>query len=373
MDAAVKNRRKLRINCPVRCSLTAIGLALTGLYFALRGNNELMLAVSEGFVRPYHAAAGKICSLFPFSVAELFYTAAVIGGICYLAYQVRAILRGKRAAFVLRRTALTALSFAALFYGGFCLLWGVYYHSFDFEELSGLSAEPVSTEDLTAVTTWFAALVNDYADSVPRDKNGLYCGDTDDILERSAGIYSGAEEIFPFLKAEPLRPKAMVFSEIMSKMNFTGFFFPYTGEANLNVNAPFCFLACTAAHEIAHQRGVAAEDEANFVAVLACLESGDTDFVYSGALMGYLYLSNALYSADSLAYYDVATKLCDEAKADLQANNEYWAGYETRAAEISESVYTAFLQSHGDDRGMQSYGACVDLLTAYYIEEALSA
>ena len=372
METAAEKRR-LRINCPVRCALAVLGAALTGLYFALRGNSELMLAVSEGFVRPYHAAAGKICSLFPFSVAELFYAAAVIGGICYLAHQIRALFKGRGAALVLRRTALTIFACAAMFYGGFCLLWGVYYHSFDFEELSGLAAEPVSTEDLAAVTAYFASMVNDCADSVPRDENGLYCGDTDDILNRSAGIYGGAEEIFPFLKAEPLRPKAMVFSEIMSKMNFTGFFFPFTGEANLNVNAPFCFLACTAAHEIAHQRGVAAEDEANFVAVLASLESGDADFVYSGALMGYLYLSNALYSADSLAYYDVAATLCGEAKADLRANNDYWAQYKTKTAEISESVYTGFLYSHGDDRGMQSYGACVDLLTAYYIEEALGA
>ena len=57
-------------------------------------------------------------------------------------------------------------------------------------------------------------------------------------------------------------------------------------------------------------------------------------------------------------------------RADLESNSAYWANYETKAAQVSETVYTGFLQSHGQSLGMQSYGACVDLLVARYIEEA---
>ena len=63
-----------------------------------------------------------------------------------------------------------------------------------------------------------------------------------------------------------------------------GFFFPFTGEANLNVDSPECLLPATIAHELAHVRGVAPEQTANFVAILACDTSGDPLYAYSGYL-----------------------------------------------------------------------------------------
>ena len=62
------------------------------------------------------------------------------------------------------------------------------------------------------------------------------------------------------------------------------------------------------------------------------------------------------------------TSLSESVRADLRTNNAYWAQFETKAADVSEKVYESFLQTYGDDRGMQSYGACVDLLTVYYLD-----
>ena len=47
------------------------------------------------------------------------------------------------------------------------------------------------------------------------------------------------------------------------------------------------------------------------------------------------------------------------------------AAYSSRfqVAEAAEAVYTGFLQSYGQQLGMQSYGACVDLLVADYVEQ----
>jgi len=129
-------------------------------------------------------------------------------------------------------------------------------------------------------------------------------------------------------------------------------------------------LPSTCAHEIAHQRGIAPEDEANFVAVLACMQSDDIEFKYSAALLAYVHLGNALYSVDRDAHAEVYYTLNDAVHADLEMNSLYWDKYETKTAEVSEAVYTGFLQSHGETLGMRSYGACVDLLVAHYYEEA---
>jgi hypothetical protein len=52
--------------------------------------------------------------------------------------------------------------------------------------------------------------------------------------------------------------------------------------------------------------------------------------------------------------------------ADIIANNEYWAQFETPVSEISDKVYDEFLKGYGQELGVQSYGAVVDLLLAYF-------
>ena len=58
----------------------------------------------------------------------------------------------------------------------------------------------------------------------------------------------------------------------MSYANIGGMFFPFTMESNINVDNPFFVVPWTMAHELAHQCGFMREDEANFIAYLACKE-----------------------------------------------------------------------------------------------------
>ena len=152
----------------------------------------------------------------------------------------------------------------------------------------------------------------------------------------------------------------------MSWINFTGFFFPFTGEANLNVDSPECLLPATIAHELAHVRGIAPEQTANFVAILACDTCGDALYAYSGYLLGYIHLSNALYSASYDRWLAVAQGLCETASEDLRANNAYWRQFDSPVSEAADSAYSGFLQSYDQELGSRSYGAVVDLLVAYY-------
>ena len=85
--------------------------------------------------------------------------------------------------------------------------------------------------------------------------------------------------------------------------------------------------------------------------------------------MAYIYLGNALHKADYEVWYALYERICPEARLDLNAHNAYWAQFDTPVQEASNKIYEAFLETYGDDRGMQSYGACVDLLVAYYIDK----
>lgn len=157
----------------------------------------------------------------------------------------------------------------------------------------------------------------------------------------------------------------------MSYIYFTGFFFPFTGEANVNTDSPPAFFASTVAHELAHQRGVAKEQEANFVAVLVCLRNDDPDYTYSAALMAYTYLSDALAGADRAAWEEIHAALPETVMRDLEVERQYWQRFDTSVQKVSNVVYENFLYSYDQELGLRSYGACVDLLVNYYYESAL--
>lgn len=352
--------------CPACHAVLLISLAWLAAYFLLRENRAVMNFLCKALVRPWHAFAGRLFSAVPFSVTEwVILFLAALGVVLLVLLIVRLIRRRWAKAY---RTGMTILSVSAAMFALFCLWWGVLYYSDSFTEQAGLERRNISVQELETVTRYFAEQASSAGEHVERGEDGVFRADKSDIFRRSPDIYGGAEQIFPCLAAPAVRAKPVLLSRLLSYIRYTGFFFPYTAEANLNADSPACLLPSTIAHELAHLRGVAREDEANFCAVVACMESGDEDYRYSGALLAYIYLGNALYRADYDAWREVYSTLSENVRADLRANNDYWARFETPAADVSEKVYESFLQTYGDDRGMQSYGACVDLLTVYYLD-----
>ena len=92
-----------------------------------------------------------------------------------------------------------------------------------------------------------------------------------------------------------------------------------------------------------------------------------TDYAYSGWLLGYVHLGNALYSADRDRWQEIYAGLPDAVRADLLHNNAYWAQYEDAPAKkVANKVYDGLLKTYGDKNGMRSYGTVVDLLVVYY-------
>ena len=367
MEQRVKKKIRFRDLAPARLIVTAAALLAVGLCYLLRGNAALMARVCAKITRPYHVFMGKLCAGVPFSAAELIWAAAVVFAVVYLIVQTVLLIRRKGRWRRLWATLLTLAMLASLFWAGFSLLWSPVYYAPTFADRSGVSDGPVSAEDLAAVTKYFVARANLYAQEVERDQDGLFTADRASVLDRAAGVYGSAAALWPFLEGDSLRPKPVLCSKILSLIDFTGFFFPMTGEANLNMDSPVCLLPATAEHEISHQRGVAREQECNFLAVAACMASDDPDFRYSGALMAYIYLGNALASADPDAWREAHAALSEQVKADLAANSAYWAPYQDTAAQkTSNKVYSSFLVDNGQTLGLQSYGACVDLLVNYY-------
>ena len=350
--------------------IAAVSAALILLHLLTRDNHALMVWVSERLVRPVHRALAVLNDHLPFSVAELLIGLAVIAVLVYIIYTIIKLIRCGGRLKRLYAAVINLLAAGLAVYAGFCMLWGVYYYGDDFMTRSGLKNDNISVEQLETVTEYFAALVNEYSSQVPRDADGNYVADRDAILRRSNEVYANVEETLPCLSGPAVRAKGVYFSRVMSYTDFTGFFFPFTAEANVNTDFPPALFASTVAHELAHQRGVAKEQEANFAAVLAGLEYGDAEYCYSACMLAYTHLGNALYSADYDAWKSIYLTLNEDVRRDFAANREYWAQFETPVQKVSNTVYEGFLHSYDQTMGLKSYGACVDLLVNYYYEQA---
>ncbi len=356
-----KNHKKLHI-------WLGADLAVLGLYLALRHDRGLMNGFTDRITTPLKGALGRLCALTSLSVMELLYVLAGAAALVYVVGSVIAVVkargrRGQRAYGALLLAADVCLTVYALF----CLMWGVNYWTDSFQDRSGITAQPVAAEDLEAVTAYFAQQLADTADSVPRDENGLYAVPKAQILSESRLVYGGVTEQFPFLDFRDTGVKAVRCSRFMSIMGFTGVYFACIGESNVNVDSPACLLPSTVAHELAHQRGIAWEQECNFLGVLASVTSGMPDYVYSGWLLGFIHLGNALYETDPEAYWAIRNALPETVSADLRDNNAYWDQFRDNVVEkVSDTVYDAALKSYGDANGMKSYSMVVELLVAYY-------
>ena len=356
--------------CPAAHAIALLSAALIAVFFAQKNNTPLMRRLSLEVVHPLHRRLAVLSAGLPFSLAELLYALVIGGTLVYIIIElVRLLRRGERLR-RLYRLLLRLLALVLAVYALFCMLWGVYYYGDDFVARSGLETEKISAEDLELVTLYFAARANEYAPQVPRDGEGLCRTDRAEVLRRSPTLYRQAAERFPVLAGPEIPAKGMFFSRLMSIIDFTGFFCPFTAEANVNMDFPEALFAATVAHELSHQRGVAKEQEANFTAVLASLENGDPDYCYSACLMAYIHLSNALAGVNRPAAQLIRDGLDPGVQLDLAANNAYWKQFEGPVQTVTDAVYEGFLQSYDQKLGMRSYGACVDLLVNYYRDAA---
>ena len=354
--------------CPLGHCLALLSGAVILLHLLTRGDHALMERLSERLIRPMHRSLASLTAYLPFSLAELIITLMVLGNLLYIGRGLLLFLRKKGDRATAYRMLITPLTSVLTIYALFCAMWGPFFYGDDFTTRSGLSETPVSVEELAAVTEYFADLANEYSGLVSRDEQGICSVDRQAVLSRSSNIFDAVEESFPSLAGPDVEAKPIFFSRITSYLDFTGFFFPITGEANVNMDFPPSLFASTVAHEISHQRGVAREEEANFVAVLASLESGDADYVYSAALLAYTHLGNALNEADYDVWLEIYHSLDDFVLMDFAQNRGYWQQFESPVQTVSNTVYEGFLHSYDQHLGLKSYGACVDLLVNYYYD-----
>ena len=352
--------------CPVAHTVALVSAVVILLHLALRDHQPLMARIFNRLIRPLHEKLALLWDkLGYYSAAEVLIWGFIVFLLTALIWRLVKLIRGDRWRNLYRLLMLPVA--AVLFvYAGYSALWGTYYYADDFLASGGFESREISVDELETVTRYFAARLNTYGQQVQRDEQGFYTLDRYDILNRSREIYRSTESLHPRLAGPAVSAKAIASSHWLSYLDFTGFFFPFTGEACVNIDFPVSLFPSTVAHELAHQRGVAREQDANFVAVLSGLESGDLDYGYSACLLAYIHLGNALYTADYARWEPIYKGLSKEIRLDMALNNAYWQQFEGKPAEAHEQLNDAYLKMQGQTSGVRSYGHVTDLMLEYF-------
>ena len=326
---------------------------------------------------------GRLTGLFPFSVGEILLAL----GVCCVAV------------FVLLLVCYTVVASGKS--SGFCkfcrgyFLWFAWlvvcvclimtlncfilYHATTFsEQYYGESKEEYTLEELLVVRNLVVEKCNTLSAQMPRDAQGMivYDGDMEkeaiEAMQKLGQTYDRLDGYYP-------RPKPLAASDFFSQQYITGYFFPFSMEANYNDMMHIMNYPATMCHELAHLRGYIYEDEANFISFLACVQSEDPLFQYAGYLSVLNYLDNDFFDAvgGNLEAYLAQPSILPQVHEDnVFLTQEAWEQVEEDAVldtEVVDAVSDEFTDTvlvvNGVEDGILSYNRVVELLLQYYEKE----
>ena len=267
--------------------------------------------------------------------------------------------------------------YSAKLFSLLCVIWVIFVWNFaagysgtTLDRRLDLERTEVSAKELHQTALILSEQLSELSDEIifpNKDGSSVMPYSYKEMNQKLMDAYNKYAETHDFPDHFYSRVKPVMLSGLMSYTHITGVYTFFTGEANVNVHFPDYTVPFTAAHELAHQRGVAREDEANMIAFLVCMESDDAYIRYSALLNIYEYVASALYSADKTLYASVYETLSPAVIREELAYARFFEKYGDNAlAKISETTNDIYLQSQGATAGTRSYNLVVDLTVAYY-------
>ena len=310
----------------------------------------------------------QLTNIFPFSFAEVLILLSPIWLGLALWYLLKYRCKTKKAALV---SIVCIISAASLLLSSFVLTFSSGYRGSTINDKLQLEQEKISPEELYQSTLYLVGEINELSARLEYGEDGFskMPYSLKEMNDKLIDAYKKYCRHNDFIHTFYSRVKPVILSEAMSYTHITGIYTFFTGEANLNVDFPDYTLPYTAAHELAHQRGVAREDEANLISFLVSIESDDDYILYCAYLNMYEYISSALYKADKELYSAARKLLNQNVRAELAAYSKFFNKYrESTASKVSNKVNDVYLKAQGTV-GKKSYGMVVELAVAYFKRE----
>ena len=319
-------------------------------------------------------AVSFLSGLFPFSIAELLIMLLpVVLLIIILRFVILIIFDKQARKDRMIKGIINVLCTVSTVFFLFTMLGGLNYYRYSFVAYSNLEVIDSSVEELYQLTQSLTREANDLrAQITPTDKNGVFqlSMSNTELAKEAQKAYEALAQEYPVLEGSYAAPKPVLLSKLMSQTEIAGIFFPFTMEANVNIDIPDYSIPSTMLHELAHLHGFMREDEANYLAYLAGMKSDKVELKYSSTMLALIVAGNALYDKSPELYTEIREQYSEGVISDIQANSVYWQKYEdTVVSTISNKVNDTYLKANAQSDGVQSYGRMLDLLLAKHRKE----
>lgn len=324
-------------------------------------------AYSSGFFSNFSRILRAVFGVFPFSIGDILYGLLV----CWLAWKLFRFSRlvftkspdmSKRSLFI--QAGLGFLIFCSAIYIIFNIFWGINYNRKGIAWQIGLKMEEYKEADLEQINAVLVDSIN-----VSRQMmlgEGRSYPTNDSLFRMVKNVYDKLAVDYPFLNYHPVSIKSSMWGWLGNYTGFTGYYNPFTAEAQLNTTIPKFLQPFVACHEVAHQLGYAKEMEANFVGYLAASHSNDPLFKYSVYLDLFIYANRSLFFTDSTAAKACREKLSTYVVADLKEWREFNRKHQSIAEPVVRWVYGKYLQGNQQPQGVMSYDEVTAFIIAYY-------
>ena len=308
----------------------------------------------------------------PFSIGDIIYATAAVYLLVKLFRLVKAITK-RKAGKQFWWQGLQWLLFNALWvYAVFNILWGLNYNRLGNAYQMQLHMKPYTNEELKTVMGIVLKRLDETDTAALETRNRYERNAT--LFNESYQSYQIANTKYPHLVYNTKSVKPSLFSYLGDYMGYTGYYNPFTGEAQVNTTVPVFVLPFTTCHEMGHQLGYAKENEANFAGYLSARSSADASFRYSVYFDLYSYGIRELYMKDSLSAISFNKQLPLQVRKDYKAMRDFFDKYQNPLEPYIRKLYGQYLKANEQPTGVQSYSEVVAFLVAYYKkygEEAL--
>lgn len=369
-----KKKKKAARKEPRKFPLVRFIIGGAGL--VLGGAGLLAARLVEGFADMYGFNVypivvnifARISGLFPFSIAEIMVVCGVLLVLTGIVYFIVNMIRrkGARLKLLLSSMATVTLVLGLLLFE-YAYGMGINYSRKPFSQIAGLQTGKYTKSQVLETLVYSIANLTEAGKHIELDEEG-HIVIPDGLSDRAIAAMKKLGESYDSLNSFYPTVKPVMLSELMCHAHITGIFTFYSMEANYNKNNTPEEIGHTVCHELSHMTGFMREDEANYIAYLACRGSGDAYLTYCGWYDIMIYLLNAYYpEATPEEYAAVYSLIPAYTQTQLVLQNEFWARYAHNFGQVAETLNDVYLKINDQSDGTKSYGRVVDLVIAEYL------
>lgn len=255
----------------------------------------------------------------------------------------------------------------SIFYLVFYSFWGLNYSRIPVAQDLGLQAEKYSiekiellTDKLMARTSLLHRQLSDH-DSLPV----VLPYEKSEIMGMTPSGYEELASRLEQYRYDTPSIKKSLFSLPLTYMGFAGYLNPITGEAQVDALIPSISFPMTCSHEVAHQLGIAYEDEANFIGFLSAALHEDPYFNYSAMVFALRYALSDIRRYDEELFKDYLESMPPGVLKNMRETDEFWQSYENPLEPLFKWFYDRYLKYNHQEDGLETYNQVIELMISF--------